>query len=60
MATFPTVVLPDFPTVVLPAFEFQYNLIIYPLPDSTPKMVIRMYLDMNFKIIFRIHPSSLY
>ena len=43
-----------FPTVIVPAFEFQFNLAVYPLPATTLKTVSSDQFSSYRLIIFQI------
>ena len=40
----PSIIMSKFPTVMVPAYDFQFNLIVYPLPDSAVKTVSLFYV----------------
>ena len=40
----PSIIMSKFPTVKVPAYDFQFNLIVYPLPDSAVKTVSLFYV----------------
>jgi hypothetical protein len=50
-----------FPTVRVPAFEFQFNLVVYPLPATTLKTVSSVqinFLHIDYLTNFNTGPES--